>query len=148
MFKLDSSDAPKTTPTGAKPLQRPSERWSVTLPPQGSLRLLITNYPERFTRLGQSSVSVRTCREGLALIDLMPFSSIFCDMGQLGVQESGFRFASSLKNRDDMPPIFLMSEQVTVWDEQWAKRQGAAGLIPRTLEGVLAALASIKNLQA
>jgi hypothetical protein len=135
-------------PSAAKSPPRTVDRGPITLPPQGSLRLIITKYPERFTRLGQTAMSVRTCREGLALINLMPFSCIFCDMGQLGVQESGFRFAKSLKDLDNAPPIFLMTEQVTVWDEQWAKRQGAEGLIPRSLEGVMAAISSLKSRQA
>ena len=107
--------------------------------------LIITNFPERFALLGASATVVRTCREGMELIDQTLFAAIFCDMGQLGPQESGFRFAHALKKREDVPPIFLMSEQVTVYDEQWAKRQGAEGLIPRTLDAMQAALTGLST---
>ena len=108
--------------------------------------LIITAFPERF-RLppqGLAFAVVRTCREGMEHLDRSRFDAIFCDMGQLGPAESGFRFANSLKSRADVPPVFLMTEQVTVYDETYSKRQGAVGLVARSQAAVHLAVTGLK----
>lgn len=102
--------------------------------------LIVTNFPDRFILLGASAKIVRTCREGFELSQKAEFKAIFCDMGQLGPQENGFRFAHVLKGREDTPPLFLMTEVVTAYDDLWSKRQGAQGLIRRAVDALLAVL--------
>lgn len=144
MFRLQRKDAP-TVMSGEAGPQTVAGRDPKPALLQALSLLVITNFPERFVLLGASATVVRTCREGMELLDQTLFAAIFCDMGQLAEGESGFRFAHALKKREGVPPIFLMSEQVTVYDEQWAKRQGAEGLIPRTLDAMQAALTGLKN---
>lgn len=144
MFRLQRKDAP-TVMSGEAGPQTVAGRDPKPALLQAVSLLVITNFPERFVLLGTSATVVSTCREGMELLDQTLFAAIFCDMGQLAEGESGFRFAHALKKREGVPPIFLMTEQVTVYDEQWAKRQGAEGLIPRTLDAMQGALTGLKN---
>lgn len=98
--------------------------------------LIVTRFPDRFEAFGDAADVVETCREAMERLDQTPYSAVFCDMGQLGEQESGFRFANALKKRGDAVPVYLMAESVTRVDQMVAKRNGAADLVERNADAV------------
>lgn len=109
---------------------------------RGTRLLIVTRFPDRFDAFDDAADVVDTCREAMERLDRAPYSAIFCDMGQLGEQESGFRFANALKKRGEAVPVYLMAESVTRVDQMVAKRNGAADLVERNaaaLRGTLAA---------
>lgn len=105
--------------------------------------LIVTSYPDRFFELDGVARIVETCKEAWDLIERASFSAIFCDMGQLGPTESGFRFASALARIETQPHAFLMADQITENNHKWAIRQGALGLIVRSPGGIRQVLREI-----
>jgi len=104
--------------------------------------LVVTRFPDRFEAFGNAADVVDTCREAMELLDRTSYSAVFCDMGQLGEQESGFRFANALKKRGDAVPVYLMAESVTRVDQMVAKRNGAVDLVERNADALRGTLSA------
>lgn len=99
--------------------------------------LIVTAHRERFQDSG--AVIVGTAAEGMQhIMRGGRFTTVFADVGKLG-DTSGYRFASQATAVAGCPRLFLMAERVTPVDEQYASRNGAAGVIARTLSYVIAA---------
>lgn len=119
---------------------RPSPSRQAPQQSEATAVLIVTNFPERFVSLGTDTVILRTCHPALDRLKTDRFAAVFCDIGQLGPDENGFRFALMVKDLRQAPPLYLMADEVTLTDETYALRLGAKGLVLRTAIALRSAL--------
>jgi hypothetical protein len=121
-------------------LESPSSASSKGANTKALVVLIVTNFPHLFTTVMSQAVLVRTCRDALYELQKKSFKAIFCDLGPLGPDENGFRFAYALKSKETKTPLFLMTDQMSLEDETHAMHQGAKGLITRSAASLSEAL--------
>ena len=98
--------------------------------------LIVTVHRERFQ--GSGAIVVSTAAEGMHhLMRGGRFATVFADVGKLG-DSSGYRFASQASALPACPRLYLMAERVTPVEEQYASRNGAAGVIARSMPELVA----------
>lgn len=98
--------------------------------------LIVSIHRERFQDSG--AIVVSTAAEGMHhLMRGGRFATVFADVGKLG-DSSGYRFASQASALPACPRLYLMAERVTPVEEQYASRNGAAGVIARSMPELVA----------